>query len=251
MENYKQIENFPNYFINNNGTSIIKLCRLEYYSVINNKPFRRKYTYGKFNIALDESLYIIKDGLVYRNIKISKNNVGYNVVKIKGKHLYVHRVVYRTFVGVIPSNKEINHIDHDKNNNSFENLELVTHSENLIKQALHYGNKLTPRCKCCGKKIYSEVNSWTYCKECSEDLNIKRKLFNYKNRKVLKRPSKENLWKLISSKSFLEIGNMYGVSDNAIRKWCKQYSLPFRKRDIERRKEELNSSLEFHCIGEG
>ena len=25
---------------------------------------------------------------------------------------------------------------------------------------------------------------------------------------------------------------MYGVSDNAVRKWCKYYCLPFRKKDL-------------------
>lgn len=244
MENYKQIKNTTNYFINNDGTSIIKLCRPELYSVINGKPFRRTHTYRKFNIALDENIYIIIDNLVYRKIKICDNGIGYKVIKINGKSSYVHRLVYETFVGVIPSDKEINHIDHNKDNNFYKNLELVTHSENMMKQILHSGNKLAPRCKCCGKKIYSKVNSWKYCKKCSEDLGIKReydniKNSNYKNRKVLNRPSKKNLWKLITSKSFLEISRMYGVSDNAVRKWCRYYNLPFRKKDIEQRKNEL------------
>ena len=29
--------------------------------------------------------------------------------------------------------------------------------------------------------------------------------------------------------SFVEIGKKYGVSDNAIRKWCKKYNLPYKK----------------------
>lgn len=29
------------------------------------------------------------------------------------------------------------------------------------------------------------------------------------------------------------IGRIYHVSDNAVRKWCKKYSLPFNKKDIE------------------
>ena len=73
-------------------------------------------------------------------------------------------------------------------------------------------------------------------KKCSKDLNIERKiLYNrIKNRKILERPSKEDLLKLILSKSFLKIGRMYNVSDNTIRKWCKQYNLPFRRKDIEK-----------------
>jgi len=37
---------------------------------------------------------------------------------------------------------------------------------------------------------------------------------------------------MIKTKSFVNIGKLYGVSDNAVRKWCKYYGLPYRKRDI-------------------
>ena len=48
----------------------------------------------------------------------------------------------------------------------------------------------------------------------------------------LNRPSKEELEILIKTKSFSEIGRNYNVSDNSIRKWCKMYNLPFRKKDL-------------------
>ncbi len=41
-----------------------------------------------------------------------------------------HRVVWMVFNGVIPENMIINHIDHDKTNNSLNNLELISQSEN-------------------------------------------------------------------------------------------------------------------------
>lgn len=31
---------------------------------------------------------------------------------------------------------------------------------------------------------------------------------------------------------FTKIGEMYNVTDNAIRKWCDNYNLPRRKKDI-------------------
>ena len=44
---------------------------------------------------------------------------------------------------------------------------------------------------------------------------------------------KEKLQELIDAgTSYEEIGRMYGVSDNAVRKWCKKFGLPFRKCDI-------------------
>ena len=54
----------------------------------------------------------------------------------------------------------------------------------------------------------------------------------YNQRKVKERPSKEELDKLIHEKSFVQIGKMYNVTDNAIRKWCKQYQLEYKKRKI-------------------
>lgn len=43
---------------------------------------------------------------------------------------------------------------------------------------------------------------------------------------------KEELESLIKEKSFCEIGRIYNISDNAIRKWCKKYNLLYRKKDI-------------------
>ena len=48
----------------------------------------------------------------------------------------------------------------------------------------------------------------------------------------VKRPSRETLKKLIRTESFVGIGRMYGVSDNAIRKWCKAEGLPVGNREI-------------------
>lgn len=45
-------------------------------------------------------------------------------------------------------------------------------------------------------------------------------------------PPKEELEQLIYDMPFTQIGKMYGVTDNSVRKWCKKYNLPFRKKDI-------------------
>jgi hypothetical protein len=42
----------------------------------------------------------------------------------------IHTLVYKTFVGDIPKNMVIDHIDRDKFNNNLENLRLLTQSEN-------------------------------------------------------------------------------------------------------------------------
>lgn len=74
-------------------------------------------------------------------------------------------------------------------------------------------------CPECGKKITQKAN---LCPEC----------WNKKNRKV-ERPSEEELKEYLFSirGNFSEAARHYKVTDNAIRKWCKSYGLPFHSSD--------------------
>lgn len=81
-----------------------------------------------------------------------------------------------------------------------------------------------------------EVKS-VFCQECGIELAYKsRSLICHscaakKTRKV-ERPDRETLKFLIREKSFCELGRIYHVSDNSIKKWCKSYSLPHLKSQI-------------------
>ncbi len=44
------------------------------------------------------------------------------------------------------------------------------------------------------------------------------------------RPNEEELRELLKIHSYVSIGQMYGVSDNAVRKWAKSYSIPVQRR---------------------
>lgn len=76
-----------------------------------------------------------------------------------------------------------------------------------------------------------------YCPTCNSIISQKAKhcstCSSQINRKVEKRPTKEELKDLIRNKSFLEIGRMFNVSDNAIRKWCASYGLPRYKNEVQ------------------
>jgi hypothetical protein len=52
--------------------------------------------------------------------------------------LYIHQLVAWNFVGIPEDNKEVNHKDGNKMNNSFSNLEWVTSAENYA----HYRRAL-------------------------------------------------------------------------------------------------------------
>ena len=70
----------------------------------------------------------------------------------------------------------------------------------------------------CGKSI---TNGAIRCVNCES-----------KNRITEKPVTREELKNLIRIMPFTSIGKQYGVSDNAVRKWCEGYSLPTRKKDI-------------------
>lgn len=59
---------------------------------------------------------------------------------------------------------------------------------------------------------------------CQKCLHEKQRRTNW--------PTREELKKLIREKPFLQIGKIFDVSDNAIRKWCKYYNLPYKSKDI-------------------
>ena len=44
--------------------------------------------------------------------------------------------------------------------------------------------------------------------------------------------TRDELKNLIRNTPFTKIGELYGVSDNAIRKWCEKYNLPKRSTEI-------------------
>lgn len=74
-------------------------------------------------------------------------------------------------------------------------------------------------CTQCKSNTVSKENG--ICVECA----------TFNARKV-ERPSREELKGLLRLKSFVEIGKDYGVSDNAVRRWCKSYNLPTKMSDI-------------------
>lgn len=65
------------------------------------------------------------------NPEKSINNSGYHLINI-GFSALLHRVMAYTFLGnPTEEQRDINHIDGDKNNNRIENLEYCTHKYNM------------------------------------------------------------------------------------------------------------------------
>lgn len=151
----------------------------------------------------------------------TNNGLGYIQYKftIKGKTFrkYEHVMVAEAFLGE-GKGLEVNHIDGDKSNNCLNNLEWVTHKEN-IQHAIE--NSLIVFKE---KKIIKK-----YCNTCKREFNANKKSQQYCSRKCVDNSfniNKDELYNTLKNNSFVAVGSMYGVTDNTIRKWCDKLGIP-------------------------
>lgn len=99
---------------------------------------------------------------------------------------------------------QLHHLDGNRTNNLLENLII-----------------LCPNC-------HSQTDNF-----CGK--NIKKIEYRKNNKeKTIKNPpiNRKDLKQKIRTIPFTKIGEEYGVSDNAVRKWCKKYNLPYSSRKI-------------------
>lgn len=86
--------------------------------------------------GLSDRYSITNDGQLYSHIKHrflkgAINSAGYRYFYLMGKWYFAHRLVYEVYVGKI--RYEVNHLDRNKLNNHYLNLEDITHRENIRK----------------------------------------------------------------------------------------------------------------------
>lgn len=85
------------------------------------------------------------------------------------------------------------------------------------------------------EKFYIKERRLHYCLDCGAPIDegaIRCRKCASLNSRVCDRPSREELKKLVREQSFVSIGRLYDVSDNAVRKWCDAYCLPRTKSTI-------------------
>lgn len=177
---------------------------------------------------------------------------GYIVYYIPDHHLanksgevYQHMIAAEQMLGRrLRSGEVVHHKDENRLNNSVDNLMVFkTKSDH---SAYHQGRDIV-----LDGDVYMVINkhkmingyAQNECPLCGElkdtKANMCRNCRNKENSKHI--PEKEELINLLLNNNMCAIGRMYGVSDNAIRKWCKKYDLPFRKKEIEKfRNSQLN-----------
>ena len=80
------------------------------------------------------------------------------------------------------------------------------------------------------EKYYQNITKTKLCPNCNKKISFYSKQCKTcydKNRRKVQRPTKQILQEQIKHHSMLSLGRKYGVSDNAIRKWCKQYGIDY------------------------
>lgn len=119
-----------------------------------------------------------------------------------------------------PISLQLDHIDGNHYNNNLSNLQI-----------------LCPNC-------HSQTDTFAG-RNVNHNKTKKEKRVKYVKEKVLKQSSveksiklppisREDLKHLIRTTPFLTIGKQFGVSDNAIRKWCDKYKLPRKVSEIKK-----------------
>lgn len=84
-----------------------------------------------------------------RILKQCENGVGYLKIHIKTKFFLVHRLVATAFIPNPNNLTDVNHINEDKHDNRVENLEWVSHGNNI-----RHGMRTEKQAKAAGKKVY-------------------------------------------------------------------------------------------------
>lgn len=180
---------------------------------------------------------------MYKNNKRYNKN-GYVVVNIpdhpkafdatgdnnpKEFFVYEHVLIAEEMINrPLKEGEVVHHLDGSRDNNSPDNLLVLSNpmhtklhkwldkSDEKKQDRINLG---CVRCKVCEKPIEP---SFKFCShECSD---IQQKIDN-ENKRGIAKPTKEVLEQEVKEVPMTKLGEKYGVSDTAVKKWCKGYDI--------------------------
>lgn len=126
---------------------------------------------------------------------------------------------------------------------------------------------LERRAKKCGKTVEEYLNSTQhrkvlkevicpYCGKSFQPSGSDQKFCSVECYHSYISKDRPSLTELINSfnqlHSFVQVGKFYGVSDNAVRKWCKLYKIPFKTKELKEYLENFNKGIykEIECVSQ-
>jgi len=119
-----------------------------------------------------------------------------------------------------PLTLELDHIDGDRFNNELHNLRFLCpscHSQTETFAGKARYKKVIKRCEC--GKVLSKDNLSGKCSQCASKSRVVKLKFEV---------TKVELETLLAQHSLTKIGEMFGVSDNAIRRRCRKLEIDFK-----------------------
>ena len=183
-------------------------------------------------------------------------------------HLEVHHIDGNRQNDNLNNLQILCHNCHSYTNNHSKNIyrhfitdeELVTYLQNAktIHQALLNANLSTAGANYTrAKKLIQQYDlthlykllpdeNMSYCIDCGAPITsgaTRCPRCKAKAQRVVERPTRVELKDLIRHQTFVSIGKQFGVSGNAIVKWCRTYELPSTKREINQYSDEEWNSI--------
>lgn len=146
--------------------------------------------------------------------------------------VYIHILEMEKHLGRKLTNGEVvHHCDKNRENYSIDNLwcfkTIADHT------AFHAGQDV----KQDAEGIYYCPNKYNHCTICGEQItygaNLCKQCETIQRSKKSRCPTQDELQKILMqyNGNFTQIAKVFNVSDNAVRKWCKNYCLPFHTSD--------------------
>ena len=140
------------------------------------------------------------------SIKRFINDSGYLItsLNVDGKKYseYIHKLVYDTFVGIKDYNNDVDHLDHNKLNCSLDNLEEISHRENIKRMRAFYGTEAKPKIKTSRRKY------------TLDEMQLVLEKLKYS--------------------SMCQVSKEYGLSDKGLSKRLESVGLPYKMKDIKK-----------------
>ncbi len=147
--------------------------------------------------------------------------------------VYEHIFVVQTDLNRrLLSDEVVHHLDSNRENNVRSNLIVLSHADHIrlhawidsgaplydittSKYITDNGKPYSINTRCLTCKSLLENTKYKYCGSTCQGIA----------NRVVTRPTREKLLRLLSKYSWVAIGRHYGVSDNAVRRWARAYNI--------------------------